>query len=84
MSLSDIFYGIINFNLLYLLALIVGILILIGIFNLIEAITDKLYEIFPNLKNIIEKITKWVGIGLIVLTVAGLLLTFYLVYFEKI
>jgi hypothetical protein len=63
MSLSDIFYGIINFNLLYLLALIVGILILIGIFNLIEAITDKLYEIFPNLKNIIEKITKWVGIG---------------------
>ena len=84
MSLSDIFYGIINFNLLYLLALIVGILILIGIFNLIEAITDKLYEIFPNLKNIIEKITKWVWIGLIVLTVAGLLLTFYLVYFEKI
>ena len=84
MSLSDIFYGIINFNLLYLLALIVGILILIGIFNLIEAITDKLYEIFPNLENIIEKITKWVGIGLIVLTVAGLLLTLYLVYFEKI
>ena len=84
MSLSDIFYGIINFNLLYLLALIVGILILIGIFNLIEAITDKLYEIFPNLKNIIGKITKWVGIGLIVLTVALLLLTFYLVYFEKI
>ena len=84
MSLSDIFYGIINFNLLYLLALIVGILILIGIFNLIEAITDKLYEIFPNLKNIIEKITKWVGIGLIVLTVAGLLLTLYLVYYEKI